>query len=322
MNNVLISIIVPVYNVEKYIRRCVNSILNQTYKCLDIILVNDGSDDNSGSICDEFALLDQRISVIHKMNGGLSSARNAGIKSSRGEYIFFLDSDDELPLNSINTLFQLILKYPTVDIVQGNFSSEPNSWFTLWPLKDLTYNEYLIKDKWLSFRILNRDVFPVMSCNKLIKRSFIINHNLFFKIGIIHEDEHWNFFMIKYLKSMAYTKEFTYIYHKNNDGLTLGLNSKKRSQSSYLIIIKDWIDNITRENRDIQLNSIFAVSKLQFSLSNYREENFIKSLYVLFPLGFGKSIINYFLSKKQLTIRDIKIIYAILSIELNIAKWF
>jgi glycosyltransferase involved in cell wall biosynthesis len=91
---VLISVIVPVYNVEKYLKRCIDSIINQTYKNLEIILIDDGSSDSSGEICDEYAILDLRIHVIHQKNKGLSAARNAGIELATGEWIAFLDSDD------------------------------------------------------------------------------------------------------------------------------------------------------------------------------------------------------------------------------------
>ena len=90
----LVSIIVPVYNIEKYILECIQSLVNQTYTNLQIILVDDGSKDNSGIICDEWAAKDQRIEVIHKVNGGLSDARNAGLDKVKGEYIFFVDGDD------------------------------------------------------------------------------------------------------------------------------------------------------------------------------------------------------------------------------------
>ncbi|MCR8685715.1 glycosyltransferase family 2 protein, partial [Campylobacter ureolyticus] len=85
---------VPVYNVEKYLKKCIQSIINQTYKNLEIILVDDGSSDNSGKICDEFAQKDNRIKVIHKTNGGLSDARNAGLDGMSGEWVSFVDSDD------------------------------------------------------------------------------------------------------------------------------------------------------------------------------------------------------------------------------------
>ena len=92
--NPLVTIIIPVYNVEKYLPKCLDSIINQTYNHLEIIIVDDGSKDSSGLICDEYALKDQRIKVLHKKNGGLSSARNAGLDIAKGDYIMFVDSDD------------------------------------------------------------------------------------------------------------------------------------------------------------------------------------------------------------------------------------
>ena len=102
-----VSIIVPIYNVEKYLKKCVNSIINQTYKSLEIILVDDGSPDRSGALCDRLAEKDSRIRVIHKANGGVSTARNAGIEAATGEYICFVDSDDWLPENAVWDLLSL-----------------------------------------------------------------------------------------------------------------------------------------------------------------------------------------------------------------------
>lgn len=101
MLNILVSVIVPVYNVEKYIHEAVNSIINQTHKDLEIILVDDGSPDNCGKICDDYAAIDTRINVIHKTNGGVSSARNEGIKAANGEWIYFVDPDDWIEPNTI-----------------------------------------------------------------------------------------------------------------------------------------------------------------------------------------------------------------------------
>ena len=92
----LISVILPVYNVERFLKRCVNSVRNQDYKNLEILLINDGSTDNSGILCDDFAREDQRIFVIHKANGGLSDARNCGIAQAKGKYITLIDSDDDV----------------------------------------------------------------------------------------------------------------------------------------------------------------------------------------------------------------------------------
>lgn len=107
----MISIIVPVYKVEPFLRRCVDSLVNQTYHDLEIILVDDGSPDNCGKICDEYAATDSRIHVIHKQNGGLSSARNAGLEVARGEYIAFVDSDDWVEADTYAKLYELIQQY-------------------------------------------------------------------------------------------------------------------------------------------------------------------------------------------------------------------
>ena len=119
----LISVIVPVYNVEEYVEKCVLSIINQTYKNLEIILVDDGSTDNSGKICDEIAIKDNRIKVIHKKNGGLSDARNVGIDIAKGDYLGFVDSDDYIDYNMYEELFDVI-KCHDVDIVYSNFQTE------------------------------------------------------------------------------------------------------------------------------------------------------------------------------------------------------
>ena len=110
MDNPLISIIIPVYNVEKYLAKCVESVINQTYKKIQIILIDDGSTDNSGKICDDFKLKDNRIEVIHKKNGGLSDARNAGLKIVKGDYIGFIDSDDYIEKDMYETLLCLLIE--------------------------------------------------------------------------------------------------------------------------------------------------------------------------------------------------------------------
>lgn len=105
-----ISIIVPVYKVEPYLRKCVDSILAQTFTDFEVILVDDGSPDNSGKICDEYASKDSRVRVIHKKNGGLSSARNAGIDVARGKYLGFVDSDDYIEKDMYELLYDNIVK--------------------------------------------------------------------------------------------------------------------------------------------------------------------------------------------------------------------
>ena len=118
MEPVLVSIIIPVYNVEEYLEQCLDSVINQTYNNLEIWLIDDGSKDSSGKICDKYKELDSRIRVIHKENGGLSSARNAALDLMKGEYVYFLDSDDFISLDLIETYINFVRKY-NVDVLMG-----------------------------------------------------------------------------------------------------------------------------------------------------------------------------------------------------------
>ena len=117
----MISVIVPVYNVESYLARCVDSILTQTYQNLEVILVDDGSKDNSGVICDDYARRDSRVNVIHKENGGLSSARNAGIEAAGGEYLAFVDSDDWIEPDAYERLLSAMQKHAAKLVVGGRY---------------------------------------------------------------------------------------------------------------------------------------------------------------------------------------------------------
>lgn len=111
----LVSFIIPVYNTEEYLERSITSVLNQTYTCLEVLLVDDGSTDSSGSICDYFAKKDKRVRVIHQKNQGMSAARNTGIEQSRGEYVVFLDSDDSFETDMLSSIIPLLKKYPDAD---------------------------------------------------------------------------------------------------------------------------------------------------------------------------------------------------------------
>lgn len=113
----LISIIIPVYNVSLFLEKCLNSVINQTFKNLQIILVDDGSTDNSGIICDNYSKKDSRIEVIHQKNKGLSEARNTGLSLARGEYITFVDSDDYIELDTYSTIFKAIIENKNPDLI-------------------------------------------------------------------------------------------------------------------------------------------------------------------------------------------------------------
>ena len=144
----LISIVVPIYNTEQYLNRCIESIIIQSFQHLEIILVNDGSKDSSGTICDEWAQKDTRVRVIHKINGGVTSARKTGVEYAAGEWISFVDSDDYLPENAVQKLFSHIKE--DVDIIGGNFEYRGNYSFaynTFGEKDNVQYLKLLLKHK-------------------------------------------------------------------------------------------------------------------------------------------------------------------------------
>lgn len=217
-SNSLISIIIPVYKVEKYLRKCVDSVINQTYKNLEIILVDDGSPDNCPQICDEYASKDKRIKVIHKPNGGVSSARNAGLDIAKGEFIQFVDSDDYIGENLTFDLYSSIMQFNTdiaisgltiirdkkIKIVKGqqgfyDFLNDRKT--TFWKL----YNSRLIETpiNKLYRRQLIKSGFPL---NQVYGEDCIFNLNYLDKVKSISVVENSDYFYINNLSSAMNTK--------------------------------------------------------------------------------------------------------------------
>ena len=190
MLNNKVSIIVPVYNVELYLEECIDSVINQTYENLEIIIVEDGSTDNSGMICDAYENKDERITVIHKENGGLSSARNAGLDSATGEYIYFLDSDDYIEHNAIELLVNDINNNDSVvSILDGNIFYEKGI-ETRHTNSYARHNKYeTCNGKKLLESLLKVDEYRTAVPFLFFKMSFFEKYKLRFKEGIIHEDE-------------------------------------------------------------------------------------------------------------------------------------
>ncbi len=187
-NQALISVIIPVYNVEEYLRECVDSVLCQTYGNFEIILVDDGSTDSSGEICDEYLEKDERVTVIHQKNGGLSVARNAGLSETNGDYIYFLDSDDYISENAIETLLK-IAQRDNSDIVFFDAVSFADT-------DDFEVSQnYIRKNKYKTDN--GYEVFSAMTQNKeyhsavpllFISSEFLRNTNISFIPDIIYED--------------------------------------------------------------------------------------------------------------------------------------
>lgn len=207
-----LSVVVPVYNVEQYLKRCVDSIINQNYPNIEIILVDDGSKDSSGKLCDFFAKQDKRIKVIHQTNGGLSSARNTGIENASGYYINFLDSDDELLPNIFNDLIPLmekngldIIVYSSQKIKNGNIKKEKHTGkFVVWDRKTALVND------------LSNDGGCVW--NKIYSKKAI--DNVKFPVGRLFEDTATGYKFIANSDKVGYIDKVYHNYYYNPDSIT------------------------------------------------------------------------------------------------------
>ncbi len=210
----LISVIIPVYKVEKYLPRCIESVLNQTYKNFELILVDDGSPDNSGKICDEYALKDARINVIHKENGGVSSARNAGIDVAKGEYINFIDSDDWVPSDSLEILLEL-LHDNFADLSIGG--REDLGKKIKQKTCELTLVEFGVSEEEKVAEFLENSI-VLSSCGKLYKTSLIKQNRLFFPESLkLAEDAVFVRNYLRVAKRIANTKSIVYFYNRTNE---------------------------------------------------------------------------------------------------------
>ena len=213
MNSPLISVIVPVYNVENFLHECVDSIINQSYSNLEIILINDGSSDKSGEICEIYALKDSRIKVYHKKNGGLSESRNMGLDHATGSYISFVDSDDYVHSRFIEILYNNLVKY--------NYGIS----FCSVTSTDFTISDDLIHLDFDSFIYFENQLEAVIMCNKLFKTD--IWNGIRFEIGKFHEDE-FIFHKIFYKRSFSYTPSELYFYRKREGSIMSTSNESRR----------------------------------------------------------------------------------------------
>lgn len=214
------SIVIPVYNVEKYLDECVQSVVGQTYRDFEIILVDDGSGDSSGKRCDEWARQDGRIRVIHQENQGLSGARNTGIGASTGEYLLFLDSDDwwrsvavleaiaqrleKTRADVLSFSYQKIYESKREDSYFGNLADAP---------ADLTATDSLAY-------MAEKGIWITGACNKAIRRDLTLTHDLMFRMGIISEDIDWTLRLALCARRFDFINEVVFMYRQRTDSIS------------------------------------------------------------------------------------------------------
>lgn len=225
MMDELISIIVPIYLGEKWLSRCIETIRKQTYTNLEIVLVDDGSPDRSGAISDEYALVDSRIKVVHKENGGLSDARNAGIDASSGQYIMFVDEDDMIHPQMVELMYQT-MTYTGSDIVVCRFDSVPDKDISVYPKITKVENPACFEGHDVMNQLEFRNLLTVVAWNKLYRRH-IYNHYRYIK-GRVHDDESAIHYFLHECKKIAYMNEVLYYYVQREGSIT-----SKRKWSYY-----------------------------------------------------------------------------------------
>lgn len=262
-NEPLISVIIPVYNVEKYLSQCLESVLCQTYRNLEIILVDDGSTDNSPSICDSYKEKDSRIKVIHKENGGLSDARNSGIISSTGEYVLFLDSDDFWDdktaitklVDRINITHAEVLSYRLKKFNEGENTFIPSP-----AAPNEMPIELKCKKDQLEF-LSDNTLYIASACNKLLKRSLLIEDMMFEK-GAFSEDVEWCALLMLKARSFDYIDLDFYCYRQRSGSIAHTITDKS------CIDLSNHIKKLTKIIElagDEEKTSILKYSSYQFA---------------------------------------------------------
>ena len=265
-----VSVIVPVYNVEAYIHKCVDSILNQTMRELEVILVDDGAQDKSGAICDEYAGKDDRVQVIHKENGGLSDARNAGVMQATGDYILFVDSDDYIRNDMIECLYHLATHYGVDMSVCGVYNVYANG-----AKAQCDVIEEFLCDNIEAFgHILVGQKIPGTICNKLIKRD--IAKQLLFPVGRLYEDAFYTTQLMQKVQSVYVTTEPMYYYFHRSGSITTKPFGPKdmdviAAYEQNLEVVKKRFPKLVKQAKFRLDWAYFTVLDRMLQLDNYKE---------------------------------------------------
>lgn len=276
----LISVVLPIYNVEDYLEKCMDSVLNQTYSNIEIILVDDGSPDSCPKMCDEYVKKDKRVKVVHKENGGLSDARNAGIKASNGEYITFIDSDDYVDKDYIEFLYNTIKK-ENADIAIGAHRVLYDSGKII---EKATHENSILKPKKVLERILYDDGIDLSAWGKLYKISLF--EDIKFPKGRLFEDSATTYMLVDKSKKIAINSESKYNYIIRKDSISnakfspkkMDLITSTREMSEY--IKNKYPDLENAANRRLMYAHLSTLSQLAKCKEKYPKEEKEMTTYI------------------------------------------
>lgn len=269
MDNPLISIIIPVYNAEKYLHQCLDSVVAQTYTNWECLLIDDGSKDSSGVICDEYAAKDSRFRVFHKENGGVSSARNLGIKEAEGEFIAFYDSDDTIPADSIKVLYSSLCNSNS-DSVVGNYKKIYCEEKILCSNIFKEFSKRQVEDTLRLFFVYPRELFQGYLWNRLFRRKIIADNDIRFNESIKYKED--GLFLVSYiLKSgnpIVCVPNIVYNYYVRTNS-AMGILNKSFSKDYFtnldarLLILKEIKESKrSKEIVDLAKDSVGDIVKI------------------------------------------------------------
>ena len=245
MEKNLVSIIVPIYNVEKYIEKCVKSILEQDYKNIEVILVDDGSPDGSPKLIDKFKKMDSRVIVLHKPNGGLSDARNYGLEHAQGDYVVFVDSDDFwVNKDCLQRLMNVVDAHPECDFIGFNCSYyySDTKTYNKWVAYDESLSKPTDEDNVLRSLVAS-GTFPMSACLKVLKRKALLEINLNFIKGLLSEDIPWFIDLLEGAKKCMFINDYIYAYRQGVVG-SISNSFSVRNFNSILRIIDNELQKL------------------------------------------------------------------------------
>ncbi len=308
-DNSLITIIVPVYKVEKYIHKCINSIINQTYTNLQIILVDDGSPDRCGEICDEYAKKDSRIEVIHKKNGGLSDARNVGIRRAKGKYIGFVDSDDYIKEDMYENLSNYI-EENQADVAICNFYDVIDG-------KDIIKNANNGTEEYNKLEILKEilldNKIQSYAWNKIYKRELF--DGIEYPLGRKYEDIGTTFYILEKCNKVIVSGKPEYYYLTREDSIVH--NNSEQTIMDYVDLVQQRYDYIQKKYKELEIYNIYYLTRILITansdmnkLGNVSEEltRKVKALHEKVKVEFPKhksEIIKYFNENQKRKLRKL-----------------
>lgn len=266
MSDVAVSIIVPVYNVQDYIIECLASIAAQTYTSgVECIIVDDCGQDESMAKAEKF-LQDYHGEILfsivsHEQNRGLSAARNTGIMHANGEYVYFMDSDDTILPDCLKHLMDVTLRYSDAEMIAAGAKTTIKKDAKRFTMEKL-FPDYSNNPEWIArtlFRRGGKKGIPVTAWNKLVRRDFLLQHQLFFCEGMIHEDELWNFMLAQELSCIAFCKHDTYCYRTRPQSIVTSYKTKDERALACLPLWHEILNRFTPEMQKEQTHSLWQL---------------------------------------------------------------